>query len=460
MKLSIIILAAGRGSRMQSALPKVLHTIAGMSMLERIVRTAQRLDPADIFVIHGQQGDYLRHALPTPLEVTWIEQKELLGTGHAVLQATPKIADEHSILVLYGDVPCISLTTLQRLLATMSEHSVGLVTAQFADPAELGRIVRDSCGNFLQIVEHKEATAAQRNITEVNSGICCFPARFLKFGLKNISSNNAQKEYYLTDIFALAVQHGLTVATVLPEYPQEAMGVNDRWQLATLERSFQARAAHQLMARGVTLRDPARIDIRGEIEAAEDVILDINVILIGTVILGRGCSIGPHCILQDCVLGEGVVVEAHSILEGACVEAGAHIGPFARLRPGSHVQSQSRIGNFVEIKNSQIGTGSKINHLSYIGDADVGANVNVGAGTITCNYDGKKKHKTKIGAGAFIGSGTELVAPLEIGEGAFIGAGSTITDNAPAHALTLTRAPQCTHLGWKEKRLEKKDREG
>lgn len=451
MKLSVIILAAGRGTRMKSHQPKVLHSIAGISMLERVVNTAAQLNPQDIFVVCGYQGDLLREKL-AHLDVTWIEQKEQLGTGHAVMQVAPKIADDHRVVVLYGDVPLISIATLKDLLSSSSEKSVGMITADLEDPAELGRIIRDHSGNFLEIVEYKDATATQRDITEINSGLYCFPAHYLKTWLPNITPKNAQKEYYLTDVLAMAVRQGIAVATVLPQHDIEVMGVNDRVQLAMLERYYQEMQVEKLMRQGVTMMDPTRVDIRGDIETQEDVMIDSNVILIGKTLLGKNCVIGPNCIIKNSVIGENVIIEANSIIEDSHIEADCHVGPFARLRPESYLHKKSRVGNFVEIKKSQIGEHSKVNHLSYIGDADVGAHVNVGAGTITCNYDGVNKHKTKIGDGAFIGSGTELVAPVEVGEGAFIGAGSTITQNAPARELTLARARQMTVQDWKKSR--------
>lgn len=448
MKLSVIILAAGQGTRMRSKQPKVLHAIAGKSMLERVVNIAAQLNPQEIFVIYGYQGDLLREKL-SHLNVTWVEQKEQLGTGHAVMQAAPRVADDHRVLVLYGDVPLISKATLQDLLASSSEKSVGMITAQLDDPAELGRIVRDHSGNFLEIVEYKDATEAQRTINEINSGIYSFPARHLKTWLPKLSVTNAQKEYYLTDVLAMAVKEGVAVSTVFPQSDYEVMGVNDRVQLATLERYYQEMQTDALMRQGVTMLDPTRVDIRGDVETQQDVTVDINVIFEGKVSLGYGCSIGPNCIIKNSRLADNVIVEANSIIEDSNVEAECHIGPFARLRPESYLKKKSRVGNFVEIKKSTIGEGSKVNHLSYIGDAVIGKNVNVGAGTITCNYDGVNKHKTIIGDGAFIGSGTQLVAPVEVGENALIGAGSTITQNAPANELTLAREKQQTIKGWK-----------
>ena len=448
MKLSVIILAAGQGTRMRSKQPKVLHAIAGKSMLERVVNTAQQLNPQEIFVIYGYQGDLLRNNL-SHLNVTWVEQKEQLGTGHAVMQATPKIADDHRVLVLYGDVPLISQATLEKLMMTASEKSIGMIIADLEDPAELGRIVRDQSGNFIEIVEYKDATETQRNITEINSGIYSFPARHLKSWLPKISIENAQKEYYLTDVLAMAVQEGVAVATVFPASDYEVMGVNDRVQLATLERYYQEIQTENLMRQGVTMLDPTRVDIRGDVLTQQDVTIDINVIFEGKVTLGHGCSIGPNCIIKNSWIGDDVIIEANSIVEDSRIESNCHVGPFARLRPGSHMKTKSRVGNFVEIKKSEIGENSKVNHLSYIGDTTIGKNVNVGAGTITCNYDGVNKHKTIIDDGAFIGSGTQLVAPVEVGKNALIGAGSTITVNAPANELTLARARQQTIKGWK-----------
>lgn len=457
MKLSVIILAAGRGTRMKSALPKILHTIAGKSMLERVVNTAEQLSPQEIFVVYGYQGDLLRERL-SHLKVTWVEQKEQLGTGHAVMQATPHIPGDNRVLVLYGDVPLISQATLEKLMLTASEKSIGMITAELDDPAELGRIVRDRSGNFVEIVEYKDATEMQRSIREINSGIYSFPARHLNSWLPKLSIENAQKEYYLTDVLSMAVKEGVAVATVFPKSDFEVMGVNDRVQLATLERYHQHIQTEYLMRQGVTMLDPARVDIRGEVFTQEDVTIDINVVLEGKVTLGRGCSIGPNCIIKNAWIADEVIIEANSIIEDSRIESQCHIGPFARLRPGTHLQQKARIGNFVEIKKSEIGVGSKVNHLSYIGDAILGDNVNIGAGTITCNYDGINKHKTLIGDGAFIGSGTQLVAPVQVGENALIGAGSTITQNAPAGELTLARTRQQTIKGWLSFNTAKKKR--
>jgi bifunctional UDP-N-acetylglucosamine pyrophosphorylase/glucosamine-1-phosphate N-acetyltransferase len=451
MKLSVIILAAGRGTRMQSKQPKVLHAIAGKSMLERVVNTAEQLSPQEIFVVYGYQGDLLRASLPH-LKVTWVEQKEQLGTGHAVMQAAPNIPDDHRVLVLYGDVPLISQTTLEKLIMKASEKSIGMITADLDDPAELGRIVRDQSGNFIKIVEYKDATEVQRDIHEINSGIYSFPAHYLQSWLPNLSIENVQKEYYLTDVLSMAVKEGVAVATVYPNDNCEVMGVNDRLQLATLERHYQKIHTDNLMRQGMTMLDPTRVDIRGDVVTQEDVTVDINVIFEGQVTLGRGCHIGPNCIIKNSWLGDDVIIEANSMIEDSRVESQCHIGPFARLRPGSELKTKSRIGNFVEIKKSQIGAGAKVNHLSYIGDTIMGERVNVGAGTITCNYDGINKHQTIIGNGAFIGSGTQLVAPVEIGKNAFIGAGSTITMNAPDGQLTVSRARQQTIKEWKSKK--------
>lgn len=459
MKLSIIILAAGRGTRMKSDLPKVLHTIAGKSMLEHVIASAQALNPHEIFIVHGYQGELLAEKL-SHLSLTWVAQEQQLGTGHAVLQVMPYIQDEknHSIMVLCGDVPLISSETLNHLRHLSSENQVGLVTAHAENPQELGRIVRDEQGNFLSIVEYKDAREAERNIKEINAGLYCFPAYYLSSWLKKISPNNAQKEYYLTDVLSLALEEGLSIKTIQPACFYEVMGVNDRIQLAMMERYYQKKQAEKLMRNGVTLLDPARIDIRGELVIGQESTIDINVIFEGEVSLGKGCFIGPNCLIKNSKIGDAVKIEANSVIEGCWIESHAHIGPFARLRMGTHLKEYARIGNFVEIKNSEIGEKSKVNHLSYLGDAHLGCEVNIGAGTITCNYDGVNKHKTKIGDKAFIGSGTHLVAPIEVGEGAFIGAGSTLTDHAPSHELTLARSRQLTIKGWKSaQKLKKKE---
>ncbi|WP_462321706.1 bifunctional UDP-N-acetylglucosamine diphosphorylase/glucosamine-1-phosphate N-acetyltransferase GlmU [Halochromatium sp.] len=447
MKLGVVILAAGKGTRMQSALPKVLHPLAGRPLLAHVLDAAAALGAAQIGVVYGHGGRQVPDAFPE-VKATWVEQAERLGTGHAVLQAMPAMAEMDRVLVLYGDVPLIEPETLNRLVSDTAETRLGLLTMTLDDPAGYGRIVRDKSNRVLKIVEQKDASAAERAITEVNTGIIVAERDSLAQWLRRIGNDNVQREYYLTDVIGLAVADGVTVATTAPETLEEVAGVNDRAQIAALERYYQRGLAEKLMLGGTTLADPNRLDVRGSLRCDQDVFLDVNLICEGRVRIGANCRIGPNCILKDCTLGPGVEVLANSIIEGATVAAGARIGPFARLRPESEVAEGCHIGNFVEVKKSHIAAGSKVNHLSYIGDAEIGAGVNVGAGTITCNYDGANKHLTRIGEGAFIGSNTALVAPVTVGAGATIGAGSVISRDAPAEQLTLTRAPQATIKGW------------
>lgn len=440
---------------MRSHLPKVLHPIANTSMLERVVNTASALSPAAIYVVYGYQGQKVKDTL-SHLPVVWVEQTQQLGTGHAVLQAIPSIPRSHNVLILYADVPLMSASTLQEFINTTPPGAISVITATIQDPAELGRIVRNQQGQFLRIVEFKDATAEQRSIKEINSGLYAIPAHYLHDWLPQLSANNQQQEYYLTDILEMAVNHHVSVHTHAPTHPEEIMGVNDRVQLAYLERFFQRTEAEKLMRQGVTLMDPARLDIRGTVEVqGKDIIIDANVILEGCVSLGEGCNIGANTIIRDSFIGAHVDIKEHCVIEGAHIHDRAVVGPFARLRPNTILDPQARVGNFVEIKKSHIGTASKINHLSYVGDATVGNNVNIGAGTITCNYDGANKHQTVIHDGAFIGSGTQLVAPVSIGTNATIGAGSTITQDSPDHQLTLARSRQQTLPDWK--RPQKKE---
>lgn len=449
MALSIVILAAGQGKRMKSKLPKVLHTIGGIPLLEHVIKTADNLNP-DIppIVIYGHQGSTVKNSLGH-LKVIWVEQLQQLGTGHALLQALPYIPKDDRVLVLYGDVPFISKTTLKRFIQHTSLQAIGIITADFADPAGLGRIIRDNNDRIINIIEEKDLTEFERNITEINSGIYLFPAHFLQYALPKIQNNNAQKEYYLTDVIKMAEQKDMTIQSIHPEDANEVHGINDLIQLANLERVFQRQQAENLMRSGVTLRDPSRFDLRGELNCGQDVVIDINVIIEGKVTIGNHCIIGPNTILRNVTIGDHVEIKANSILEDSEVANGCHIGPFARLRPESILAPHSHIGNFVEIKKSKIGEGTKINHLSYIGDSEIGRDVNIGAGTITCNYDGVNKHRTIIGNNAFIGSNSSLVAPLTIAEYATIGAGSTITQHAPSHQLTLGRAKQISVEHWK-----------
>jgi bifunctional UDP-N-acetylglucosamine pyrophosphorylase / glucosamine-1-phosphate N-acetyltransferase len=447
MNLDVIILAAGQGTRMRSHLPKVLHTLAGRPLLGHVLDAAAALGAAAVHVVYGHGGERVREAFPEHA-VNWVLQERQLGTGDAVARAMSHIGDESRVLVLYGDVPLITPATLQRLVSAAGFEAIGLLTAVLPDPTGYGRILRAAHGGVQRIVEQKDATAEDLAVTEINTGMLAAPAAALRGWLAALDPRNAQGELYLTDCIALAVRDGMPVHTVAPATLSEVEGVNDRVQLAALERVYQRTQAERLMRAGVTLLDPARFDLRGELTAGRDVVIDTNVLIEGTVQLGDGVRIGPNTVLRDCTLGEAVEVLSHCLIDGAEVGPGARIGPFARIRPETALAASVHVGNFVEIKKSRVGEGSKINHLSYVGDTDIGTGVNIGAGTITCNYDGANKHRTVIGDHAFIGSDTQLVAPVEVGAGATIGAGSTITRDAPAEKLTLSRAPQKTIEGW------------
>ncbi len=448
MSLAVVILAAGKGTRMKSALPKVLHPLAGRPLLRHVVDTARRLDPARIVVVYGHGGEQVRARIRGD-DIEWIEQAEQLGTGHAVQQALPALAGIQRTLVLYGDVPLIRETTLRRFLDAAATTSIGLISQILDDASGYGRIVRDASGRVRAIVEHKDATPEQLAIREINTGIMTFDNPRLAEWLGGLRNDNAQGEYYLTDLVAAAVATGEEVATASPDHPAEVAGVNDRAQLAALERVYQGWRAEALMREGVSLADPARIDVRGELKAGQDGFIDINCVFEGRVRLGEGVRIGPNCMLRDAEIGDGAEILANSHIDGARVGPGSRVGPFARLRPGTDLVEAAHIGNFVELKNAHVGTGSKINHLSYVGDAEVGSGVNIGAGVITCNYDGANKHRTRIGDNAFIGSDVQLIAPVEVGAGATIGAGSTLVKDAPDGELTLSRARQVTVEGWK-----------
>ncbi|MGE6529412.1 bifunctional UDP-N-acetylglucosamine diphosphorylase/glucosamine-1-phosphate N-acetyltransferase GlmU [Pseudomonas sp. NPDC077382] len=447
MSLDIVILAAGQGTRMRSALPKVLHPVAGRSMLGHVIDTARALAPKAIHVVIGHGAERVREQLAAD-DLNFVEQAEQLGTGHAVAQALPALSAER-VLILYGDVPLIEAATLERLLQQVTPQQLALLTVNLADPSGYGRIVRDGQGVVQAIVEDKDATAVQRLITEGNTGILAVPGERLADWLGRLSNSNAQGEYYLTDVIAMAVADGLVVATEQPLHAMEVQGANDRIQLAELERHFQQRAARRLMAQGVTLRDPARFDLRGEVAAGRDVLIDINVILEGKVVIEDGVEIGPNCVIRNSTLRRGSVVKANSHLEGAELGEGADCGPFARLRPGAVLGAKAHVGNFVEVKNASLGEGAKAGHLAYLGDADIGARTNIGAGTITCNYDGANKFRTVMGEDVFIGSNSSLVAPVTLGDGATTGAGSVITADVPAETLALGRARQAVITGWR-----------
>lgn len=449
MSLQIVVLAAGQGKRMYSNLPKVLHRIAGKPLLGHVLDTARSLSPDRLVVVYGHGGDQVRAAFAGQEDLVWALQAEQLGTGHAVRQAMPHVQGGVT-MVLYGDVPLTRKETLERLLAATDHCSaVGLLTDYLPDPAGYGRIVRDADHNVVRIVEHKDASEAERAINEINTGMMAVPTARLESWLNELRNDNVQGEYYLTDIIALAVRDGLAVNAVQPAEHWEAEGINNKLQLAQLERIYQQNRAEKLLVAGVTLADPARIDIRGTLQHGQDVRIDVNCVFEGAVVLGNNVSIGANCVLRNVTIADNAVIHPFCHLEEAAVGAGSLIGPYARLRPGAQLADNVHIGNFVEIKKSDIGSGSKVNHLSYIGDATIGSAVNVGAGTITCNYDGVNKFRTVIGDQAFIGSNTSLVAPVEIGEGATTGAGSVITRNAPAGELTVARARQLTLAGWK-----------
>jgi len=448
MSLEIIILAAGQGTRMKSDLPKVLHSIGHLPLLEHVHRLGQTLLPEKISIIFGHGGDQVLSRL-AHLDAVWVEQKERLGTGHAVMQLADDIGEHSTVLILYGDVPLLKHETVKELLALTRDGSLGLLTVHLDDPHGYGRIIRDGVGKVLRIVEEKDATDEEKAIKEGNTGILAGNGGRLKDWLLRLTNDNAQGEYYLTDVIGLAVDDGINVKTVSAASIDEVLGVNNRQQLAHLERVYQLAWADKLMFLGVTLRDPARFDVRGEIESlGQDVEIDVNVVLEGRIRLGDRVRIGPNTVIRDSEIGDDVQIMANTVVDNAIVGTGCRIGPFARLRPETELGEDVHVGNFVEIKKSSVANRSKINHLSYVGDAVVGRDVNIGAGTITCNYDGANKFQTIIEDGAFIGSDTQLVAPVRIGKNATIGAGSTVTRDAPEDALTVSRAKQVTRQGW------------
>jgi bifunctional UDP-N-acetylglucosamine pyrophosphorylase/glucosamine-1-phosphate N-acetyltransferase len=446
--LEIVILAAGQGKRMYSDLPKVLHGLAGKPLLGHVLDTARALKPAAIHVVYGHGGESVRAAFAAAGDVQWAHQAEQKGTGHAVAQAMPRVSDQATVLVLYGDVPLIRPQTLQELLSAAGD-GLALLTAELDDPGAYGRILRDPAGRVVRIVESKDASPAEAGVREVNTGFLAAPAARLRKWLADLRNHNAQGEYYLTDIISMAVAEQVVVATRAPRDISEILGVNSKPELAQLERMHQKQQAEKLMQQGVTLRDPARLDVRGELVCGRDVVIDVNVIFEGKVTLGDRVQVGPNNVIRDSSVGAGTVIHPNCVIEQADIGADCRIGPFARLRPETKLAAHVHVGNFVEVKKSEVGEGSKMNHLSYIGDTTVGSGVNIGAGTITCNYDGANKHRTVIGDNVFVGSNTALVAPVTVGAGATIGAGSVITKEAPAGELTFSRAPQTTKPGWK-----------
>jgi bifunctional UDP-N-acetylglucosamine pyrophosphorylase/glucosamine-1-phosphate N-acetyltransferase len=454
LNTSIVILAAGQGKRMRSALPKVLQPLAGRPVLRHVIECAQALGAKDICVVYGHGGDEVPAAFAGE-PVRWTLQAEQLGTGHAAQQAMPGTPDANRVLILFGDVPLIRPSTLEVMLEVCGDDEVGVLTVDMDDPAGYGRIVREN-GNVVRNVEQKDTSEAEQRIREINSGVLCAPATRLKRWLARLQNANAQGEYYLTDIIAMAAAEGVVIRGVKADDWKEVMGINDRKQLAIAERALQRRLVEELMADGVSFADPDRVDIRGKLACGADVFIDVNAVFEGNVTLGDNVKIEANNVLRNSSLGPGTVVHPNCHIDGASTGAACEIGPFARLRPGAELDREVKIGNFVEVKKSTIAAGSKVNHLSYIGDTTIGSNVNVGAGTITCNYDGANKHRTVIGDGAFIGSGVELVAPVEIGAGATIGAGSTISKPAPPDALTVARARQVTVPDWQKPRRKEK----
>ena len=454
MSMSIIILAAGQGKRMYSAKPKVLHELAGKPLLEHVYGTASPLADGQLFVVYGHGGERLRERLGH-LAVHWIEQTEQLGTGHAVAQALPSIPHNDTVLVLYGDVPLIGQQTLRRLMRASDNGGLGLLTVELDDPTGYGRIVRDKRGAVIRIVEHKDASDEQLKIREINTGFLAVAAERLKAWLDRLDNRNAQGEYYLTDIVQMAVSENLSINTVGPDLVHEVLGVNNPAQLATLERYYQGIQAQRLMTEGVTIIDPQRFDLRGTLLTGRDCVIDVNVVLEGQVSLGDNVKIGPNVCIRDARLGDDITVFANCVIEEAQIGRGARIGPFARLRPETSLAENVHIGNFVEIKKSDVASGTKINHLSYVGDSDVGERVNIGAGTITCNYDGANKHRTIIGDDVFIGSNTQLIAPVTIGDGATIGAGTTVTKEVPSGVLALSRVDQKVIAHWRRPQKKK-----
>lgn len=454
LHLNIVILAAGQGTRMKSSLPKVLHPLAGLPLVQHVINASKKLNPEEINVVYGHGGEQVQQQI-NDSDINWVLQAEQLGTGHAVDQVKDRLKDDQLVLILYGDVPLIKVETLTQLLDQAVE-GFSLLTVSLNEPQGYGRIVRNEKDLVENITEEKDASDEIKKIHEVNTGILAVKAKLLKNWLNQLDNNNAQKEYYLTDVIAMAVKDGFTIETTQPNNEYEVMGVNNRMQLAELERYYQKEQANALMQGGVTLADPSRIDIRGEVVHGNDIFIDINTVFEGNVSIGNNVSIGANCVIKDSKIADGVTILPMSILDNASIGKESKVGPFARLRPGAVLSDSTHVGNFVEIKKSFIGVGSKVNHLTYVGDSMVGKNVNIGAGTITCNYDGANKHQTVIEDNVFVGSATQLVAPVKIGKNATVGAGSTITTDVAEDDLAITRVKQKNIQGWKRPVKDKK----
>lgn len=450
MLLEVIVLAAGEGKRMQSRLPKVLHPLGGEPLLCHVLRAASALQPERIHVVHGHGGEQVREAVRDD-SIHWVPQEKQLGTGHAVQQVLPHVQADKQVLVLYGDIPLIS-TALLRNLCESSRNALAVLTVVLSSPAGYGRVVRDEQGKVARIVEDKDASDDELRLSEVNTGFLAAPSALLSEWLSHVDNENKQGEYYLTDVVEIAVREGKPVQTIVAQNQWDVAGVNKRSELALLEREYQKRRALDLADGGVTVIDPYRLDMRGDVKMGVDSVVDVNVVLEGPVKIGRNVRVGANCCLSNVLVGDNVVIKPNSVIEEAIIGDGAMIGPFARIRPGTRIADDVHVGNFVELKNAELATGVKVNHLSYVGDSSVGAHSNVGAGVITCNYDGARKHKTEIGEHAFIGSNSQLVAPVRIGNGATVGAGSTITQDVPDNALAVSRAPQRNVQGWKRPR--------
>lgn len=453
--LEVIVLAAGRGTRMCSSLPKVLHTLAGKPLINHVLDTARSVDAQKLHVVVGHGAELVSEAIEATDVISYI-QSEQLGTGHATLAASPHCQTDSTVLVLFGDVPLLSVNTLARVVAA-AESGPTLLAASMNNPHGYGRVIRDGTGAFARVVEQKDASSDELLVREVNTGVLAAKSQDLNNWLSRVTNNNVQGEYYLPDVLGLAVQDGYSVEVVVTDDEIETQGVNDRIQLEALERSLQLRQAEELMASGVRLSDKHRFDLRGRLDCAEDVSIDVNVVVEGEVSIGKGAVIEPNCVLKDCTIGEGAIIRAFSHIEGAYVGADCQVGPYARLRPGAELSAKAKVGNFVEVKNSRFGEGAKANHLAYVGDAEVGAGSNIGAGTITCNYDGVNKHRTELGENVFIGSNSTLVAPLSVEDNGFVAAGSTVTSKVGESELAVGRAKQRNIKGWKRPTKRRKN---